>query len=325
MASNLALLIHFSAINSLNNSSADSTPNPRLGIACAIGAQMIWGGFPLYIQLFKGIIEPSEFVAHRVIWSFLVLIGWLIFAGIFFKPKPDRSVRRRLLGDWKVLRTAALATLMLAINWLTFVWAVNNGHALDASLGYYICPQVIVLLGVVFLRERLTVLQQVAFVLATIGVAIMTFSAASLPLVGVALAVAFGIYALIKKKTSLSSTEGLTLETGMMLLPAIAFLVWRTQVDGVAVFADSVGTNVLLLLSGLLTVSPLLLLATAVKHIPLSTAGLLQFIGPTIQFFLGVFVIGESFDRSRSIGFIFVWLGVGLFLFGIQRRTKSSK
>lgn len=318
-------MIHFLAINSLINHNVNAISNPRLGIACAIGAQVIWGGFPLYIQVFKGIIEPSDFVAHRAIWSFVILIGWMICVGLLDPRKQFQSSARRLVGDRKVLQTASLATLMLAINWLTFVWAVNNGHALDASLGYYICPQIIVLLGVFFLRERLTALQQVAFILATVGVAIMTFSAASMPLIGVALAVAFGIYALIKKQTSLSSIEGLALETGIMLLPAIAFLVWRTQVDGVAVFADSLGTNVLLLLSGCLTVAPLLLLATAVKHIPLSTAGLLQFIGPTIQFFLGVFVIGESFDRSRSIGFVFVWLGVGLFLFGAQRGKRSRE
>jgi chloramphenicol-sensitive protein RarD len=320
VSSNLELSTNLMAISPLPKSIENTELKPGLGIACAIAAQMIWGCYPLYVRIFKSIIEPLDFVAHRAIWSFSILILWMVFAAFLSSKNSAASVGKRLFGDRSVLRTAIFATVMLAINWLMFIWAVNNDHALDASLGYYICPQVIVLLGVIFLRERLNLVQQFAFVLASIGVGVMTFSNASKPWIGVVLAVAFGIYALIKKKTKLSSTEGLTLETGIMLLPAIGYLFWRSQYAGAAVFAETVELNLLLVLSGLLTVAPLVLLAIAVKHIPLSTAGLLQFIGPTIQFFLGVFVFGEPFDQSRSIGFVFVWLGVGLFLYGMRSR-----
>jgi len=217
-----------------------------------------------------------------------------------------------------------MATILIAINWLTFVWAVNNDHALDASLGYYICPQLVVLLGVVFLRERLTPLQWTAVALATFGVSIMTWSAQSQIWIALGVAFAFGFYALLKKKIQLSAVEGLTLETGFMLLPAVALLVFRFAISGATIIPSSIPLALALLCCGVLTVAPLLLYATALKHIKLSTVGLLQFIGPTIQFFLGVFAFGEPVDGTRLIGFVFVWIGVSVYLFALQRRSVEK-
>lgn len=270
-------------------------------------------------------IEPGDFVAHRAIWSFVSLVIWLLLTSKKRSQKDiasGSSLRQRLFGDSKTIVTAILATVLIVINWLTFVWAVNNDHALDASLGYYICPQLVVLLGVVFLRERLTPIQWTAVVLATIGVAIMTLSGQSAVWIGLIVAIAFALYALVKKKTELSAVEGLTLETGFMILPAIAFLVWRFAVDGATIFPATIWQAVLLLCCGLFTIAPLLLYAIAVKHISLSTVGLLQFIGPTIQFILGVF--SEPVDNTRMFGFIFVWIGVSAFLFGLHRRSKAE-
>ena len=267
-----------------------------------------------------------DLVAHRAVWSFVSLAIWLAVTARW-KPKRDLSapsLLQRLFRDSKTICTALIATVMIGINWLTFVWAVSNDHAIDASLGYYICPQLVVLLGVVFLRERLTTLQWTAVVLATIGVSIMTLSAQSAIWIGLLVAVAFAFYALIKKKTELSAVEGLTMETGFMLLPAIAFLVWRFAIDGATVIPASMSLALALLCCGVFTIAPLLLYAISVKHIKLSTVGLLQFVGPTIQFFLGVFAFAEPVDATRFFGFVFVWIGVSVYLFALHRRSIAE-
>ena len=270
-------------------------------------------------------IEPLDLVAHRAVWSFAVLGIWLFVASRRFQPAAGEgtTLRQRLFGESKTIRAALFAAVMIAINWLTFVWAVNNDHALDASLGYYICPQLVVLLGVVFLRERLTPLQWTAVALATIGVSIMTWSAQSEIWIGLVVAVAFALYALAKKKTSLSAVEGLAMETGFLLYPAAGFLVWRFA-NGATVVPESVTLSLLLICSGALTVAPLFLYAIALKHLRLSTVGLLQFIGPTIQFFLGVFAFAEPVDATRFVGFVFVWIGVSVYLYALRRRSRQS-
>lgn len=301
----------------------ERTTNRKLGFATAIGAQLLWGGFPLYIKLFKNIIEPVDFVAHRAIWSFAVLAAWLCFVSL--KRKGTKSqFFKKLLADKKVLPVAVFATSMIAINWIVFVWAVSMDHAIDASLGYYICPQIVVLLGVIFLRERLTATQWIAVGLATIGVLIMTRSGEGKVWIGLLVAIAFGLYALVKKKTQLSAAEGLCVETGLMLVPAILFLVARFVYFEATIFPSSGLLTVALLGSGLATVAPLLLYAISVKHISLSTMGLLQFIGPTMQFLIGAFVFSEPVDWIRLSGFAFVWVGVSTYLIGLHLRTRQT-
>lgn len=338
-------------------------PNPKLGLACAIGAQTIWGFFPIYINQFKGVIEPLEIVGHRAIWSFALLLG--LFAIVRMRsPKPlpeatrlstsnsnsQRStpkndanpyaspastteeplpaITREIDSDSKTKRSrligmGLIAAVLIAVNWLTYVWAVNNGRILDASLGYYICPQVIVLIGVFVLGERLGKVQWLAVAFASIGVLVMTQSAASTPWVGICLAVVWGLYGLVKKKTSLSATNGLMLETGILLVPALAMLTWQAT-HGQPIFRDSLWVNSLLVLSGAATVTPLALYAIALKHLRFSTIGLLQFLGPTIQFLLGAFESGEPLDQNRIVGFVFVWLGVVMFLVSLYL-TRSEK
>ena len=287
---------------------------------------MLWGIFPLFIKLFSGVVHPFDLVAHRAVWSFAVLVILLrLFSGT---PKSKESVslnlRQRLFGNAATIRMALFATLFILINWLVFVWSVDTGHALDASLGYYICPQFVVLLGVVFLRERLDRIQWIAIALAAVGVLIMTGSQQSNVLIGLVIAAAFAFYALVKKKTHLSSIEGLTMETGFMLLPAIAFLFWRSTIEGGTAFPESPRIWLLLICCGPMTVAPLFLYAFSVKHISLSTAGLLQFIGPTLQFFLGVFAFAEPVDSTRLYGFLFVWVGVSLYLFALFRGRAAK-
>jgi len=287
-------------------------PNPKLGFLCAIGAFLIWGFFPLYVKQFQGIIEPLDIVAHRIYWSFVLLAGWFAWKRM---SRREPVVATEEVGPSRTALVAAgaVAAALIAVNWLTYVWAVNNGRTLDASLGYYICPQVIVLLSVFVLGEKLSGLQWLAVGLATIGVLAMMLSAASTPWVGILLAFAFALYGLAKKKTSLSATGGLLLETGILVLPALGMVAWRAS-HGSAIFGSSLWVNSLLVLSGVATVAPLWLYAIALKHLPFSTVGLLQFLGPTIQFLLGAFLFGEAFDRNRIVGFSFVWLGVAVFL-----------
>lgn len=299
--------------------------NLKLGLATAVAAQILWGGFPAYIKLFQNVIDPLDLVAHRAVWSFVVLAVWLSVSARLNQAAKGASLKRRLFGSSRTIATALFATVMIAINWLTFVWAVNNDHALDASLGYYICPQIVVLLGVVFLRERLTSMQWTAVALAAVGVTIMTWSGQGKVWIGLLVAVAFGLYALVKKKTRLSAAEGLGLETGFMLTPAIAYLVWRSLVGGAAVFPGSIALTLLLLCCGALTVAPLFLYAVAVKHLSLSTMGLLQFIGPTIQFVLGVFAFAEPVDLTRLTGFVFVWIGVSIYLYALHQRSMNER
>ena len=296
--------------------------NRKLGFATAIAAQVLWGGFPLYIRLFKGIVDPVDFVAHRAVWSFAVLAIWLSFFARRSQQGEPR-ILNRLFSNLRTVTTAIFATVMIAINWLVFVWAVSNDYAVDASLGYYICPQIVVLLGVIFLRERLSPIQWTAVGVAAVGVLIMTGSGQGRPEIGLLVAAAFGVYALIKKKTHLSAPEGLCLETGFMLIPAVAFLVWRSTV-GATIFPESTLLTLALLCCGFATVAPLLLYAIAVKHLSLSTMGLLQFIGPTMQFLIGVFVFTEAVDITRLTGFVFVWIGVSTYLYGLHRRANRA-
>ncbi|MDG1872357.1 MAG: EamA family transporter RarD [Mariniblastus sp.] len=312
----------------------------RYGMVCAIGAQVIWGLFPIYVDLLRS-IDAVAFVAHRAIWSFVFLLSVFLVAKFVKRPwLPSFQELRFALGSRRILTSCAIAAILIAINWIGFVWAVNHDHKVDASLGYYICPQVVVLLGVVFLGERLNLIQWVAVGLTVIGVGYMVQTSAGMPSISLAIAFSFGFYALVKKKAKLSALSGLTFETGCLLIPAIAFLAYHTgyidvpfvnandvvgQVEEVPLFANTWWLSLLLVGSGICTVAPLALYATAVKHIPLATIGLLQFIGPTIQFFIGVFLFKESFDYTRLIGFLVVWTGVVLYLYALRKPKPSSR
>lgn len=306
--------------------------NIRLGYASAIAAQVFWGLFPIYVDLLKG-YDAVAFVAHRIIWSFVLLISLFALARFVRSPHlPSFSEIRSGLSSRKTLLICLVASLLILTNWIGFIWAVLHDHKLDASLGYYICPQVVVLLGVIFLGERLRGLQWVGFALTAIGVIYMVRSSASMPSISLAIAFSFGFYALLKKRVQLSALTGLTFETGFLLVPAIFFLAYQcgylesmgigsASAEGEihpSVFTQDWRLNLLLLGSGVATIIPLALYATALKHIPLSTVGLLQFIGPTIQFLLGAFLFHEAFDRSRLIGFLIVWAGVGIYLLALR-------
>ena len=294
--------------------------NFRLGLVCAIGAQVLWGCFPIYVYLVRS-VESNEFVAHRTIWSFLTLIG--VFAMIRFVSHPALPKPNELTEKWsdkKSVWLSGLAALLISINWIAFVWAVTHDYPLDASLGYYICPLVVVLLGVIFLGERLSTLKWVAIGVAAMGVTYMaTQTEKGMPWVSIAIAFSFGFYALVKKQTKSSALCGLTYETGFLFIPAIAYLIWKLYSTQANPFDIPLWVGLMLLGSGVATIAPLALYAVAVKHVPLSTIGFFQCIGPTLQFFVGIFFIGKSLDYSRLAGFAIVWVGVAIFLIAMRR------
>jgi chloramphenicol-sensitive protein RarD len=218
----------------------------------------------------------------------------------------------------------AIAALLSGINWISFVWAATHDRVLEASFGYYICPQVHVFLGVVILGERLNGMQWLAILFAGLGVIFIATFSAGIPWIALVMATSFALYGFVKKKVPIGVIPNLTLETGIMLVPAFAYLAYCGASQDQSLIQSSWWINGLIVFSGLLTVTPLALYGTAVRHIPLSTVGLLQFIGPSLQFLSGVFLLGETFDWVRLFGFVFVWIGLVIFLFSNRQMGRTA-
>ncbi len=276
----------------------------KKGVLFALAGYAIWGFFPLYFKTLQA-APAFQIMAHRVVWSFLLMTAILIFRKEL-KPMLSAATPR-------IVFLYAIAGTLLAINWVTYVWGVNAGYVVEASLGYFINPLVSVLLGVIFLRERLRPLQWVPVVLAGVGVTYLTVSMGKLPWIALVLALSFGLYGLMKKITPLGSLQGLTLETAAVFLPALAYLIIE-QVRGVGAFVNAgVNTTLLLAATGVVTAIPLIFFSAGTKLIPLTTVGLLQYITPTTQFLLGVFVFKEGFSSNQVIGFVIIWVALILF------------
>ncbi len=267
------------------------------GLWYGLAAYGVWGLFPIYWKLID-FVPADQIIAHRIIWSFLLLAAVRVAA---IGGRQPLVFTRRVAG----LYTAA--ALLIAVNWFIYVWAVLHGFIVETSLGYFITPLVNVLIGVAILGERLRTLQWVAIVLAAAGVGYLTFVYGSVPWIAIGLAVTFGTYGLVKKKAPLGSVLGLTLETGILFAPAVAFILALELRGNDAFHHVGLSTKVLIAAAGPITTLPLVLFAAAVQRIPLSTIGFLQFIAPTIQFLLGVFVYKEPFSRQQLIGFALVW------------------
>jgi chloramphenicol-sensitive protein RarD len=274
------------------------------GILNGIAAYALWGFFPIYWKLLHE-VPALQLIGHRIAWSFLLLLGVIILTGQW------NDFRSKL--DVRIFGIYLIASLLVGVNWLTYVWAVNAGFIVETSLGYFINPLLSVLMGVLFLRERLRITQWIPVVLAALGVLYLTFVYGRLPWIALLLAFTFGFYGLVKKLAPLGSLYGLTFETGILFLPALAYL-GIVQVDNTASFLHSSLTLDLLMIgAGLVTTVPLLMFASAAKQIPLSMIGILQYLAPSIQFLIGIFVYKEVFDNSRLIGFGLVWLALIIF------------
>jgi len=278
------------------------------GMWLAVGAYAIWGLFPAYWKWLKH-VPPIELLSHRVIWSCLILIGFVLVT------RQWRAFRQ-VAFDARVLRVYLVAALLVAVNWLIYVWAVNSGFVVESSLGYFINPLVSVSLGVILFRERLRPLQWLPVTLATLGVVYLTVAYGSPPWIALSLAFTFGFYGLVKKIAPLNAFFGLLLETGILLVPALGWLTYAEMSGQGAFLHTGALADFLMVGAGLVTTIPLLLFAGAARRIPLSMMGILQYIAPTVQFSLGVLVYGEPFSPSQFIGFGLVW--VALIIFAVE-------
>ena len=276
----------------------------RKGILYGIGAYALWGFFPIYWKLLQN-VSALELIGHRIIWSFLLLLVVILVT----KQWKEFRATVNLRTFWIYL----IASLLIGGNWLMYVWAVNTGHIVETSLGYFINPLLSVLLGVIVMREKLRWSQWLPIVIAFVGVSYLTLKFGHLPWIALVLAFSFGFYGLVKKLAPLSSLHGLTLETGILFLPALAYLGF-VEVNGTAAFIHTgIASGLLMIGAGLVTTVPLLMFASAAKQIPLSMVGVLQYLAPTIQFLLGIFIYKEEFDHVRLIGFSLVWLALLIF------------
>jgi chloramphenicol-sensitive protein RarD len=291
-----------------------SGPNMNKGILSAFLAYVCWGIFPVYFKLLHS-VPPLQTMTHRVVWSFLFLILILV-------------IRKEVGPFWKEINLKRFliylgAGTLLAINWLTYVWAIANGFVIESSLGYFINPLVSVLLGVIFLGERLRPVQWIPVGLAVIGVSYLTISYGSLPWIALVLAFSFGFYGLVKKIAPLGSLFGLTLETGAIFIPAFIILL-VAELNGTGVYGHtSTLTTILLSLTGVVTAVPLLLFATGARSVPLTMIGLLQYIAPTLQFISGIVIFHEPFNSSRLVGFGIIWLA--LIIFTVENLTERRR
>jgi chloramphenicol-sensitive protein RarD len=285
------------------------------GLWYGVAAYSLWGLLTLYWRLFPN-VPAIQVLGHRIVWSFVVL-AVIIAASWRQRRTVLQSVTPRVVGMY------ALAAVLIGVNWFLYVYSVNNGFIVESSLGYFITPLVNVLMGVVVFRERLRPLQWLAVAFAFAGVVWLTLAYGTLPWIGLALAGSFGSYGLVKKKAPLPSLEGLAVETAVLLVPAVLYLVALHR-NGTGVFLHSgATTDRLLVAGGIVTVVPLLLFATAVRRIPLSVVGILQYIAPTIQFLLGVFAFQEPFSRAQLTGFGLVWLGLMVFTLDSLRPRRA--
>lgn len=277
----------------------------QTGIVYAVLAYVLWGISPIYFKLIQS-VAPTEILAHRMAWSLVLMVlilgvraqwRWLIEAC----RQP-----RMLLGS-------AACALLLGVNWLVYIWAINTGHVVEASLGYFINPLVNVLLGSLLLKERLRVRQWLAIALALLGVAWLTWQGGRLPWIGLALAFTFATYGLLRKTAALGALEGLALETMLIFPFAAIYLVWLANSGASAFVAGPLSMQMLLAAAGPVTAVPLLFFAAAARRIPFSLLGLLQYIGPSIQLALAVWLFHEPFNSMTLIGFAAIWAALALY------------
>ncbi|WLR56057.1 EamA family transporter RarD [Mesobacillus subterraneus] len=296
----------------------DKRTEQQAGVLYAAFSYILWGFLPVYWKLLDH-VNADEILANRVFWSFffiafILLINkkWGLFTGTLLG----------LAKNKRQLAALAVASMLISINWFMYIWAVNTDQMIEASLGYYINPLVSVLLGMVFLKERLSLLQYVSFALAAIGVLIMTISYGQFPWIALSLAISFGLYGLAKKLIKVDSAVGLALET-LVVMPLAAIYIGYLLNQGTnSLFAGSVSTTLLLAGAGAATAVPLLFFAKGAQRIPLATLGILQYIAPTLTLILGVFVYHETFSTIHLLAFTFIWSA--LILYSLSRTKMAA-
>lgn len=270
----------------------------KLGLIYGVSAYLLWGAFPLYWPLLEP-ANPLEIVSHRAVWT-------LVFCFIVLAATKALKSTLVTLKRPTVVIKLFLSSMLISINWLVYIWATNNEHVVEASLGYYINPLIIIGFGVIFLKEKMRTMQWAAVAIATLGVVVLTVDYGRLPWIAIALAVSWGSYGLIKKQLGLGALEGLTIETLISSLFYLAYLIYIGN-QGTGQFGQSWGLTALLISAGAVTAIPLLLFNGSTNRLPFTTIGLLQYITPTLQFSIGVWVLNEDMPTARWVGFLFIW------------------
>ncbi len=286
------------------------------GLILGVLSFTIWGLLPLYWRLVDA-ISPFQIFAHRVIWSLLFVISiilvrsnWNNFKIEFKKPK----VWLQFIGP----------AVIISINWITYIWAVNNGYVIETSLGYYINPLILILLGSIVYKERLNRLQMWGVLFALAGVILKTLAYGKIPIISIVLALTFAFYGLLKKRTKVDSVTGLAFETLIISIPALIYLIYiELSLNGIRGNLPSYYW-ILIMLSGIATATPLLLYAEGLKRLPLKIMGFIQYISPSISLFLGIFIFDELFDIWSLIAFGLVWIGLIFFSFSQVLLLKNE-
>lgn len=292
----------------------------RTGLLLGLGAYTLWGFLPAFFKQLET-VSAGEIVAQRILWSLLFLAGLLAFrsSGAALLAAM-RNPRARLI----LAATAAL----IAVNWLIYVWAVNNGHILASSLGYFLNPLVNVAMGVIFLRERLARAQTIAVALAGIGVAVLAFAAEGGLWISLSLAFTFATYGLLRKIAPVEALEGLSIETLMLAPFALGWVLWLGAAPDGTAFGDGLGVSLLLIAGGVLTAVPLLLFAASARLLPYAELGMLQYIAPTLQFAIGL-AYGETLTTAHIVCFAFIWAGLAVYaadgLRGLRLRPQAAE
>ncbi len=276
----------------------------RNGLLFALATYLFWGLSPLYWKLFRD-FTTTEVLANRILWSF-------VFAALILVAQRSFKLVKKL-RDTKVLRVYLISSALLVLNWFTYIFAVANGYILESSLGYFITPLINVFLGFVILKERLRSFQWLAIALCCVGVAYRTISYGNLPVIALTLAITFGFYGLIRKQAPLDAIEGMTIESFLMLIPALSILTYLTMQQSNHFAQTGLASMALFISAGLYTAIPLISFAAAAKRMPLGILGMLMYLNPTLQFLCGRFVFNEPFDQDGLIAFSIIWIALIFF------------
>jgi len=293
------------------------TPSFLSGFWATVCAFLVWGVFPIYWKWLTQ-VPALQIMAHRLVWCFVLVAGWLTL-------RRGAAWWRPLAAQPRLLKLLSASAVLIAMNWWLYIWAVNAGHIVETSLGYFINPLVNVLLGVAVLGERLNPRQWLAVAVAASGVAWLTLQHGSPPWIALALAFSFGLYGLIRKVAVVESTPALGLESSILFVPAVGYLVWA-QMHGAGSFLNTgVTVDALLVASGLVTALPLILFAYGAQRIPYSLVGILQYIAPSLQLLCGVFLYNEPFTPVQAQGFACIWLALGIYAGDGLLRLRASR
>jgi chloramphenicol-sensitive protein RarD len=286
----------------------------KLGLLFGISAYSLWGAFPLYWPLLEP-ANPLEIVSHRAVWT-------LVFCFIVLAATKALKSTLVTLKRPMVAVKLFLTSMLISINWLVYIWATNNEHVVEASLGYYINPLIIIGFGVIFLKEEMRPLQWASVAIASIGVLVLTVDYGRLPWIALALAISWGSYGLVKKQLGLGALEGLAIETLISSVFYLAYLLYIGN-QGTGQFGHSWGLTALLISAGAVTAIPLLLFNGSTNRLPFTTIGLLQYITPTLQFSIGVWVLNEDMPTARWIGFLIIWAALVTLAFDLVKSSRT--